>query len=94
MCDVATKPGATPSVGHHAEERCCGRGKFKFFSDISRPFEVMARCLELNGHFQGRKIFTVYSSEVWERLEWSEGDFCSFFSGSVVHSSFPLSSSY
>ena len=72
---------ATPSVGHFAEERLNGRGKFKFFSDISRPLEAMARCLELNWHFQGRKIFVLYSSEVRERLEWNEGKFCSFFSG-------------
>ena len=43
----------------------------KFFSDISRPLEGMARCLELNWHFQGGKIFVPYSSEVWERLKWN-----------------------
>ena len=77
--DVATKPRATPTVGQFAEERLHGRGKFKFFSDISRPLEAMARCLELNWHFQGRKIFVLYLSEVWERSKWSESNFCSFF---------------
>ena len=33
-------------VGHFAEERLYRRGKFKFFSDISRPLEAMARCFE------------------------------------------------
>ena len=37
---------APPSVGHFAEERLYGRGKFKVFSDISRPLEAMARCFE------------------------------------------------
>ena len=60
------------SVGHFAKERCYGM--FKFFSDISRPLEAMAWCLELNWHFLERK-----SSKVWERLERNEGNFCSFF---------------
>ena len=91
--EVAAKPRAT-SVGHFAEERCYGRGKLKNISDISRPFEATARCLELNWHFQGRKIFVPYSSEVWERLKWNEGNFCSFFfPGRVVQSSCPLPSS-
>ena len=34
--------GYTPSVGHFAEDRCYGRGKFKLFSDISRSLEVIA----------------------------------------------------
>ena len=76
---MATKPRATPSVGHFVEERLYGRGKFKFFSDISSPLEAMAQCLELNWHFQGRKIFVLYSSDVRKRLEWNEGNFCSFF---------------
>ena len=74
-CGVAI----TPSVGHFAEERCYRSGRFKFFSDISRPLEGMAQCLELNWHFEGKKIFVPYSSEVWERLKWNEGNFCNFF---------------
>ena len=74
-CSMATKPRATPSVAHREEERIHRRGKFKSFSDISRPLEDIARCLELNWRFQGRKIFSPCSSEVWERLEWNEGNF-------------------
>ena len=74
-CSMATKPRATPSVAHREEERIHRRGKFKSFSDISRPLEDIARYLELNWRFQGRKIFSPCSGEVWERLEWNEGNF-------------------
>ena len=74
-CSMATKRRVTPSVAHREEERIHRRGKFKSFSDISRPLEDIARCLELNWRFQGRKIFSPCSSEVWERLEWNEGNF-------------------
>ena len=68
------------------KERCYGRGKFKLFSNISRPLEAMARCLEVNWHFLGGKFFVLYSSEVWERLEWSEDTFCSFFFRAALYS--------
>ena len=54
-CSMATKPRTTPSIAHRGEERIRRRGKFKSFSDISRPLEAMAGCLELNWRFQGRK---------------------------------------
>ena len=54
-CSMATKPRATPSIAHRGEGRIRRRGKFKSFSDISRPLEAMAGCLELNCRFQGRK---------------------------------------
>ena len=54
-CSMATKPRTTPSIAHRGEERIRRRGKFKSFSDISRPLEAMAGCLELNCRFQGRK---------------------------------------
>ena len=91
-CSMATKPRATPSVAHRGEEQIHRRAKFKSFSDISRPLEAMARCLELKWRFQGRKIFGPCSSEVWERFEWNEGNFGDFFSSSVVEPSFLMSS--
>ena len=54
-CSMATKPRTTPWIAHRGEERIRRRGKFKSFSDISRPLEAMAGCLELNWRFQGRK---------------------------------------
>ena len=59
------------NVVHHEEEegRFHGSAKFQFFSYISPPLEVKARCLELN--FQGKKIISsVYAqAKIWR--DWS-----------------------
>ena len=93
-CSMATKPRTTPSIAHRGEERIRRRGKFKSFSDISRPLEAMAGCLELNWRFQGRKwnLRSMFKRSL-ERLEWNEGKFGDFFSSSVVEPSFLMSSS-
>ena len=67
-CGVATKPRATPSVVHCEEERFNRSTKLKFFSYFSCPLEAMAWCLELNWHFQGRKIYSLCSSILSSKL--------------------------
>ena len=65
FCSISRK------VVHHEEEegRFHGSAKFQFFSYISPPLEVKARCLELN--FQGKKIISsVYAqAKIWR--DWS-----------------------
>ena len=79
----------TPSVGDLSAERCYGCGKFNSFGDISRPLKAMARCLELNGHFLGRKMFCAHAKF---GSDWSgiKVIFVAFLSGSIVQSSFPF----
>ena len=44
----------------------------------------MVYCLELNGLFQGKKIFDLYSSKLLRRMEWIEANLFSIFFGQRV----------